>query len=328
MSALSAAVAAALTMTACGGDKMPTGPSGAGTTSPGTSGGSPVVSVSIAGAPMVFAPQQTMQFEATAQRQDGTSASCTSTAVWETSNSAVVTVAAGLARGVAEGQADIRATCGSATAAVHITIVVNLGVTSVYANPSTVSLAPGQSQQLQVVLCSRDGICSDCTSTATYELTTSPVFSIDAHGLVTALAVGDGSWRVHCGPPFTYATIHVRLPDDSFSHRVEFSGALCGDPNAPGQVSTHCSYGGDSTEVHQFIDVARAGSMQILVQVIGGHDYGDSLDLEVRCGDRLLRTWSVEQTTVSMPVEPCRYDLRLVDKKAYGERYRMVVQYP
>jgi hypothetical protein len=315
-------------MTACGGDKVPTGPSGAGTTSPATTGGSAVLSVSIAGAPMTFAPQQTMQFEATAQRQDGTSASCTSTAVWETSNSAVVTVAAGLARGVAEGQADIRATCGSATAAVHITIV-NSGITSVYVNPSTVSLAPGQSQQLQIVLCSRDGICGDCTTTATYEYATSPVFSIDAHGLVTALAVGDGSLRVHCGPPFTYATIRVRLPDDSFSHRVEFSGALCGDPNAPGQVSTHCTYGGNSTEVHEFIDVARAGSMQILVQAVGGHDYGDSLDLEVRCGDRLLRTWSSgEQSTVSMPVEPCRYDLRLVDREVYGERYRMVVQYP
>ncbi len=308
----------------CGSERAPTGPSG-------QAGGSPVLAVSIAATRTTFGTDQTMQFEATAQRQDGTSATCTSTAVWQSSNASIMTVSAGLARGVAVGEADIRATCGSVTGSIRVTII-SVQASRVSVDPTQVTLAPGQTQQLKANVCFTDGTCGDCTATATWE--TLPLGSdniaVDPHGLVTALAVGDGAAvRVHCGPPFDYAFIRVHLPDESFGHRVEFTGVLCGSPDAPGQVSTRCIYGGDSTEAHEFIDVAVAGSMQIFVRALGGHDFGDSLDLDVRCANRLVRLWSSgDSGTVAFPVEPCRYEIKLRDTLVYGQRYQMTIQYP
>lgn len=306
----------------CSSGPAPTRPSNA-------AGISAVLSVTIAGTRTTFGTDQPMQFEATAQRQDGSSASCTSTAVWQSSNASVVTVTAGLARGIGEGEADIRATCGGVTGTVHVTIIT-VHASRVSVDPGQVTLVPGQTQQLTANVCFNDATCGDCTATATWENMSPGVITVDTHGLVTAIAVGDGAAvRVHCGPPFTYANIRVHLPDDSFGHRVEFNGALCGSPDAPGYVSDRCLYGGNSTEAHEFIDVARTGLMQIVVRAIGGHDYGDSLDLDVRCAERLVRLWSSgDQGTVAFPVEPCRYEIKLRDALAYGQRYQMIIQYP
>src|SRR5690349_25129915 len=94
-------------VTGCGDDKTPTGPSSSGGST------SPVVTVTVASSRTTIGLGATLQFDAMAKRQDGTSASCAATATWQSSNSAIVTVSGtGIAQGVAEGEADLKATCG------------------------------------------------------------------------------------------------------------------------------------------------------------------------------------------------------------------------
>jgi hypothetical protein len=314
------AVVAALGWThGCGSDKAPTAPSNAS-----------VRQVTLTAAKTSFGMDQTVQFDAMAQRQDGTSASCAAGATWQSSNAAVVTISgSGLARGVSEGEADIRAICAGVTGTTHVRITSVHG-SYVSVTPYETTLTPGQTLQLTANLCFTDGTCEECQATSTWENLSPAAVTIDAHGLVTSLAVAEyATVGAHCAQQLGYASIHVKLPDASFGHRVEFNGAVCGSPSAPGIVLERCIYGGDSTEAHHFIDVTRAGSMQIYVHAIGGHDYGDSLDLDVRCDNRIVKQWTVvEVDSVAFAVEPCRYEIKAIDPEPFGERYQLIIQYP
>jgi hypothetical protein len=194
--------------------------------------------------------------------------------------------------------------------------------------PELVTLAPGQTQQMTVTLC-RDEGCRDCTASAHWDTLGDDAATVQKGGLVTAHVTGDTWFRASCDGPFNYATTKVRIPDGSFSRRLELAGAVCAfvSPNLGWVPEQPCGPGATDTQSRHYIDVGRAGWLQMATRVDGGHDWGDGLTIEIRCGDRLIReTWS--DRVFALEVQPCRYELKLLNKNPYPQRYTATVQTP
>ncbi|MEI6287572.1 MAG: Ig-like domain-containing protein [Bacillota bacterium] len=135
----------------------------------------------------------TQQFSATANYADGTSANVTSSATWNSSNTAVATVTSGggLATGVTGGPASITATYGGQTATA--TLNVTDYVTSIAVTPVAASVYAGKTQQYAAWETYKSGATIDVTISATWSSSNTSAATITSGtsgGLANCVAAG------------------------------------------------------------------------------------------------------------------------------------------
>ena len=156
--------------------------------------------VAVGGIPASLDVGATVTLTARATYSDGSTRDCTSAATWSSSDTAIATVSsAGVLSAVAQGDAQIRATCAGTTGAgnVRVTrgrVVVSVAVAGIPSEP----FYPGDTSRLTATATYSDGTKADCTSTGTWASSGSSVASVSAAGLLSAVAPGDAEVRASC----------------------------------------------------------------------------------------------------------------------------------
>lgn len=109
---------------------------------------------------------------------------------WSTTDPTVATVdATGLVRGLALGMATITCELGGMTTSLDVTVSDSV-VVSIVVTPSSVSLPLGRTQQLVAMGTWSDGVTSDVTSSVAWSVAGGATVTVNAVGLVRAIAMG------------------------------------------------------------------------------------------------------------------------------------------
>jgi uncharacterized protein YjdB len=163
---------------------------GAGSLGPGVSASSPSLqSTQIAPSAPSISLGQNQQFTATGHYSDGSSKDITSSVVWASSNTSVVTISgSGLATSRATGSATISATLSGVTGYGSIT-VTSASLVSILISPSATSIASGNTAQFTAMGTFSDGTERDITSSVNWTSANVAVASINVGG-VAGLAKG------------------------------------------------------------------------------------------------------------------------------------------
>ncbi len=140
-----------------------------------------------------LAPGATAQLTATGTYSDGSKQTFTSGVTFTSDNPAAATVnAAGLVTAVSTGAATITASYQGQTATVQITVTAAT-LSSIALSSSANSLAPGATAQLTTTGTYSDGSTQTLTSGVTYASGNTAAVTVNAAGLVTAVAAGSAT---------------------------------------------------------------------------------------------------------------------------------------
>lgn len=145
---------------------------------------------------------QTANFTATGTYSDSTTADITNTATWASSNTAVATVDnTGFVTAVGAGNASITASLNGVTSTAASLVVTPPAATQtgVSVTPLTVGLTVGQTSALTAMASYSDGSSTNVSSTATWASDNTAVATVDATGLVTAVAAGTANITASSG---------------------------------------------------------------------------------------------------------------------------------
>jgi len=149
-----------------------------------------LLSVLITPANPSIPPGATQQFSAMGKYSDGSSQDLTSTAIWNSSNPTVASIApAGRATAKAAGTSSITAAIGSKTGSAVLTVTAPVLV-SIAVSPATATIAAGLSQQFTATGTLSDGSMQNLTASATWKSSASPVAMVSTTGLAQGVAVG------------------------------------------------------------------------------------------------------------------------------------------
>jgi trimeric autotransporter adhesin len=149
-----------------------------------------LLSIQITPANPSIPPGATQQFSAMGKYSDGSSQDLTSTAIWNSSNPTVATIApAGRATAKAAGTSSITAASGSKTGSAVLTVTAPVLV-SIALSPATATIAAGLSQQFTATGTLSDGSMQNLTASATWKSSASPVAMVSTTGLAQGVAVG------------------------------------------------------------------------------------------------------------------------------------------
>ena len=147
----------------------------------------PVASVEVAPGSSALEPGKTVQLTATPKAGNGLALGSRQT-VWTSSDQTVATVtASGLVAGVGEGATTVTATSGGQSGTATVTVTVP--VASVAVSPGSGAMKVGE--KLQLTATPRDAAGNDLTGrTVTWSSSEPSAATVDARGLVTAVAMG------------------------------------------------------------------------------------------------------------------------------------------
>ncbi|MCD7793346.1 MAG: Ig-like domain-containing protein [Alistipes sp.] len=124
---------------------------------------------------------------------------------WQTSDASVATVDKGIVTAVAAGSATISASAGGQTAA--CTVTVNVPVTGISLDKTTLTLDRGQSEKLTVTVTPADAQYDDVV----WETSDASVATVDK-GTVTAAAAGSATISAKIGEQTATCTVTVSVP--------------------------------------------------------------------------------------------------------------------
>jgi uncharacterized protein YjdB len=143
--------------------------------------------------PSIFsvAAGQTYQLSALGIYSNGTSQDVTAQASWS-SNSSSLSVAGGLATGVSMGSATITASIGSVSGSASGTTTAAV-LNSITVNPSTASIAIGQTQAFAATGAFSDGSSTDMTKSVTWSSGSTSLATINSSGVATGVANSNSS---------------------------------------------------------------------------------------------------------------------------------------
>jgi uncharacterized protein YjdB len=150
-------------------------------------------------ASIVISPQNpslragaTQQLSAQGTDSSGHQTVITASVQWNSSNPAVATIASsGLLTAVSPGTANITASLNGVSATTKLTVVAATAtVKAIAISPASPSLAAGATQQLSLTATYSDGSSGALTTGVTWTSSNTLVATVNAQGLVTAIAVG------------------------------------------------------------------------------------------------------------------------------------------
>lgn len=150
-----------------------------------------LVAVQVTPALATIALGGTQAFVATANYDDGTTANVTALATWSSSNPVAVSIdSAGVATGLLGGKAvQIHAVFGATDGWASL-VVSAATIATIELAPAGASLAKGQALQFQATATLTDGTMLNVTLQATWSSTATAIATVNAQGMVTAVATG------------------------------------------------------------------------------------------------------------------------------------------
>lgn len=132
----------------------------------------------------------TQQFSAIATYSDASTENVTSTVTWTSTNPGVVTISAsGLAKGIAPGSGAVKASIGTVSGSVSLTITPKVP-TAIKVMPSTASIAAGSTQQFSATASYSDGSTANVTNVVAWTSGNASVATINPSGLAKAISQG------------------------------------------------------------------------------------------------------------------------------------------
>lgn len=153
-----------------------------------------LTAVSVSPATASVSMGSTQQFTATAKYSDGSTANVSSTASWAVGSSAIATISSsGLVTGKASGSTSVTASLSGMTGTASLdvqTVTVTKTLKSIAVTPSTVSLAPGATQQFTATATYSDGSTANISTSATWISASPSIATINSSGLATGVAGG------------------------------------------------------------------------------------------------------------------------------------------
>ena len=155
--------------------------------------GQPILrSITVTGPPSV-ALGATAQLTAQGVYSDQSTTTVTSQVTWQTSDSTVATVSAsGLLTAKKLGSVTVTATFGSLLGSVPVTVSAPI-LASIQVNPSSFSIAAGQTKQLKASGVYTDGSVLDVSSQTTWTSSATNVVTVSASGLATGASQGSAT---------------------------------------------------------------------------------------------------------------------------------------
>lgn len=148
----------------------------------------------------VVAGTGTQQYAAQCTYSDSTTADCTATVTWSSSNPAVATITgSGLASGVAAGTTTIKAASGSITGS-GVLSVTSPSLIGMAVTPATASIVAGSGTQRYAAQCSySNSTTADCTATVTWSSSDPAAATITGSGLAGGVAAGSATIKATSG---------------------------------------------------------------------------------------------------------------------------------
>jgi N-acetylneuraminic acid mutarotase len=139
----------------------------------------------------IVAGTGSQQYAAQCSYSDGTSAECTASVTWSSSNAAVATISStGLASAMAVGTTTIKAVSGSVNGSA-VLAVISATLTEIVVTPATASIVAGTGSQQYAAQCSySNSTNAECTASVTWSSSNAAVATISSTGLASAMAVG------------------------------------------------------------------------------------------------------------------------------------------
>jgi uncharacterized protein YjdB len=160
------------------------------------------------------AASSTQQFTATGKYSDGSSKDLTSSVLWSSSDTSVASVGnAGLATGVVVGVVTVTAQFGSMQGSATLNITnAGTNLTGITLSPVATSVPVNTTQQFTATGSYNDGSSRDLTALVTWSSTSTAVATVDANGLVTAVAAGSTNISATLGSTSNSTSLTVSAP--------------------------------------------------------------------------------------------------------------------
>jgi len=173
-----------------------------------------LTSITVGPASARIAHDTTLQFTATGNYNDKTTADVSSQVTWNSSQPAAATVSAspgtqGLATGVAQGSANINATLGTLTSAPANLTVSNANLVSLAVTPATPTVPLASSEPLVATGTFDDGTTQNISGTVLWATSDATVAGASATGVVTGAGLGSATVTASSGGVSDTASITV-----------------------------------------------------------------------------------------------------------------------
>jgi hypothetical protein len=154
----------------------------------------------------------TQQFTAIGTYSDNSTQNLTPSVNWSSSAPLVATVnGTGLAKGTAQGAANIAASLGSIGASASLTVTAPV-LTSIAVSPSSASIANGTTQQFNATGTYSDGSTQDLTTSASWTSSSPDNAPVTSAGLATAKGIGNATITATSGSISGTASLAVGQP--------------------------------------------------------------------------------------------------------------------
>jgi uncharacterized protein YjdB len=184
-------------------------------TNGGSSNSTPTVSsIQVSPSSIAIGIGANQQFTATAHLSDGTTKDMTSSVQWSSSDSSIASItAAGMAAGAASGSVTITAQAGSIQSTASLTVTsAAANLTSIVVSPTAASISINTSQQFTATGNYSDGSSADLTNIVTWNSSSTATATINANGLVNAIAAGSTNISASLGGISQSTTLTVTAP--------------------------------------------------------------------------------------------------------------------
>src|SRR3989442_11496900 len=160
------------------------------------------------------AASSTQQFSATGKYSDGSSKDLTSSVLWSSSDTSVASVNnVGLATGVVVGVVTVTAQFGAMQGSATLNITnAGTNLTGITLSPVAASVPVNTTQQFTATGNYNDGSSRDLTALVTWGSSSTAVATVDANGLVTAVAAGSTNISATLGSISNSTSLTVTAP--------------------------------------------------------------------------------------------------------------------
>lgn len=175
------AVTLGIILTGCGGGGSPSS----------SSSGTPVLAkISVGATSSSLAAGEKLQLTATGIYNDQSTQNVTATATWQTSDPTVATVnSAGMLTALKQGSVTVTATVGTISGTMPVTVTAPT-LSSILVTSAAASLFAGQTSQMTATGVYSDGTSQDVTSQVLWTSSNQLFATVNASGMVTAVAKG------------------------------------------------------------------------------------------------------------------------------------------
>ncbi len=161
----------------------------------GTPGNATLTSIDVTPASASVAANANQPFTATGHYSNGTTQDVTASAQWSSSNISIASIdATGMAKGLKNGAVTITANISSIQGSANLTVTsAGINLTTIAIFPQISSVPVNSTQQFSATGTYSDGSSRDLTSLVTWSSSSNVTATIDANGLLTAVAAGSAT---------------------------------------------------------------------------------------------------------------------------------------